>query len=289
MVNKSQHTIPSKEKLLDFVRGELSAKERIDIEKAIEEDPVWADVDEGLRLSLNREKNILELEQALRKKYQNSSKGRIISFQSKAILAVAASVLILISFGIYNKMLKLDEGSVVSEQTFKNTKAPTKIIKTTKGSVNSQNSAEAESAHTPETITPNFNLTDQQKSKQKNIQEKAAEKTEIANKLDLPTGQTKEEQELSTNSGAVLADKDKYFNAKRDASAGNAVNDNTTMGNSPTPASASSTIIKDIPKKEGINKNNTGRYRSAEQDSAVIYEMTEEKESAQKSLAREAP
>lgn len=291
MVNKSQHTIPSKEKLLAFVRGELSAKERMDISKAIEEDPVLADAVEGLRLSLNREKNILELEQAVRKKYQNSRRGKIISFQSKAILAAAASVLILISFGIYNKMLKLDEGRVVSEQTFKNTKAPTEIIKATEGSANSEEAAEAESAPTPQTIAPNFTLTEQQKFEQKNKQEKATEKSEIVNTLESPMEETKTQQAISSNSDAMLADGDKDYNAKKVASGRASINDNKAMANAPEPAAVSSTIIiKDVPKKEGIDKNNTGRYRYAEQAPAVALEETiQEKESPKKSLAREVP
>jgi hypothetical protein len=288
MVNKSQHTIPSKEKLLAFVRGELSAKERMDIAKAIEENPILADAVEGLRLSLNREKNILELEQAVRKKFQNSNRGKIISFQSKAILAAAASVLILISIGIYNKMLKLDEGRVVSEQTFKNTKAPTEIIKATEGSANSEEAAEAESAPAAQTIAPNFNFTEQQKSEQKNKQEKATEKTEIAKKLESPMEETKAQQAISTNSAAMLADGDKDYNAKKDASGRAAVNDNTAMANAPAPAS--STITRDIPKREESDKKKTERYRSAEQAPAAAFDETiQEKESTKKSLAREVP
>lgn len=284
MANKSQHTIPSKEKLLAFVRDELSAKERMDIAKAIEENPVLEDAVEGLRLSTNREKNITELEKAVRNKYQNSSRGKIISFQSKAILAAAASVLILISFGIYNKMLKLDEERIVSEQTFKNTKAPTEIIKATEGIVNSEEAAEEEASPMPQTIAPNFSLSDEQKSEQKINQEKASEK--ITNKLELPVEETKTQHAISANSGAVLADGDKELNVIRNTDSRAVVNDNIEKDNAP--ASASAALTHDIPKREESKKKKTEHYRSTEQAPAsVSEETTPEMESAKKSLARE--
>ncbi len=285
MVNKSQHTMPTKEKLLAFIRGGLPAKERMDFAKAIEEDPVLADAVDGLRLSLNRDKNIRDIEHAVRRKYQNSSNRKIIPFQSKVILAAAASVLILISFGIYNKMLKLDEGRVVSEQTFKNTKVPTDIIKATENSANSEEAAEAKSAPAPQTIFPNYTLRDQQKSEQKSILENIIEKTEIANKHDLPMKETTLQKQASTNSGMVLADGNKEYDLTKNASGRFNAIDNLEMSH--TPASASSTITHDIPKREESNKKKTEGYFSAEQfPAAVLDETKQEKESANKSLAK---
>ncbi len=291
MVNNPKHINPSKEKLLAFVRGELSAKERMDIAKAIEENPVLEDVVEGLRLSENREKNIYELEQKIRKQYRNKGGAKIISFQSKAILAAAASVLLLISFGIYNKMLKLDETRVVSEQTYKNTDAPQAILKATEGSTSSEETDEEESEQVLQTIMPNFTRTEQQQTELKNLQEKTLFNKAATDQTESLMDETKTLQQTVVNTGAVFSDADKDYNAKLEVSGKTNMSDNVASEKSPASVVATTTsVTRDAPKREESEKKKTERYRSAEQaPAAVAEEIIQEKESTKKSLARPVP
>lgn len=291
MVNNPKHINPSKEKLLAFVRGELSAKERMDIAKAIEKNPVLEDVVEGLRLSENREKSIHVLEQKIREKYRNKGGAKIISFQSKAILTAAASVLILISFGIYNKMLKLDEARVISEQTFKNQNAPQAILKATEGNTNSEEAIEEENEQSPQTIAPNFSIAEkQQEFALKNTQEKTVFIKEDADKLESLLDETKAPQQAASNTGVAVADGDKDYDSKRDVSGKTSVSDNFSIANAPASSTATTTSTIDIPKREKSAKKKTESYRSAEQAPvAVAEEKLQEKESTTKTLDRTVP
>lgn len=288
MVNKPQHNIPSKEKLLAFVRGELSAKERLDIAKAMEENPFLADVVEGLRLSENREKNIVELEQKIRVKYQNKGGAKVISFQSKAILTAAASVLLLLSFGIYQKMLKLDETRVVSEQTFKNEQAPQTILKANEGAENSENLIEEESEEKIQTVTLNTAIAEQQKqSESKNLGEKSVSNKQATDKLESLVDETKAPQPITATTGAVMSDGDKDYNSKKDISGKAYVSDNVMQNAAPAYTSGRQTT-HDIPKREEGQKKKNSVYRAEEQPAAASQEeIIQEKESSKKSLTRE--
>lgn len=258
MVHNTKHINLSKEKLLAFVRGELSAKERMEIAKAIEENPVLEDVIEGLRLSENREKNIHVLEQKIREKYRNKGGAKIISLQSKAILTAAASVLILISFGIYNKMLKLDDARVVSEQTYKNEKAPEAIIKATEDNTKSEEAIEEENDNSQRTIAPNFSIAEkQQEFALKNTQEKTVFIKEDANRLESLSDENKAPQEVVTNTSVAFEDGDKDYDSKSDVSGKTSVNEILSIANAPASSAATTTAIRDIPKRKESAKKKT--------------------------------
>jgi tetratricopeptide (TPR) repeat protein len=297
MADKSAHTIPSKEKLLAFVQGGLSAKERMDIAKAMEENPMLADVVEGLRLSQNAGKNIRGLENKVREKYTNRKGGKIITFQSKAVLAAAASVLLLISVGIYNKMMKLDEERVVSEQLFKNTEAPQAVIKSAEGAASTELEQAEENLISEEEIQQNA----------QSVLKLKTEDFEIADKKDASVdsdGEVYPQEKVEMAKVAdelkqetTLAEEKRWVSEKKEVASGT-----TTTGGvvydadkvASIPAFATTTVsTKESPYRKEKEKTKSERANSQTRDAvqqAPVTAVAEEQENdnTKKTLARPA-
>jgi hypothetical protein len=292
MVNKPKNNIPDQKTLLAYLRGELSAKQQENIARSIEENPLLKDVVNGLRLSKNRDKNIEELEQKIRNKYKHNEGAKIISFQSKAILIAAASVLLLISFGIYNKMLKLDQERVVTEQTYKNEKTPNTELKSAEAFITTEeetadekDNQEAKTAlETSKEIPSRLSGMATAKSETQIFPEKNIQKNSD-NALSESLADEAPVKENMTNTGSINFAEDKDAASKSKESKNTYTSDKSDIsGVSTTVTSTVST--RDYPKREENEKKKTAQYRAAEQAPAATAEIVQEKVSAKKSLAR---
>lgn len=286
MANKQSKNIPSKEKLLAFIRGELSEIERADISKAIEENPFLADAVEGLRISNKREQNIYEIEQKIREKYQNKSGAKIISFQSKAIIVTAASVLLLLSFGIYQKLLKLDEARVVSEQTYKKKNATKEVLKENEITTNSKTDAIEKTDEKSAPKNSNNNTITEQThiiSNNKNMYSEGSKNNGRFESISDEENKAEPENILSSNS-SVYEDKN-FDDGSQKFSEAIGSSDNKL------PAAAPATAINSITTREKREENSKSKYKTQRLEETSIpvaqSENTQDKEKTKKSLARE--
>ncbi|MFN4233698.1 MAG: tetratricopeptide repeat protein [Bacteroidia bacterium] len=286
MVNKPKNNIPSKEKLLAFIRGELSAKERMDIAKAIEENPFLADAVEGLRISEKREQNIYELEQKIRVKYQTKGGAKVISFQSKAILAAAASVLLLLSFGIYQKMLKLDEARVVSEQTYNNKNVSKEILKENETTTNSKTDAIEETKEKSAPKNSNNNTITEQTniiSNHKNIYNEGYKNNGRFESISDEENKVEQDNILSSNLSVYEYKNFDDGNQKHSEAIGSS--------DKKQPAAAPATAINTTTTREIREESSKANYKtySLEETSIPVAqaENAQEKEKTKKSLTRE--